>query len=336
MRSRRNMPAPRAVTLTAGALILAVPGSAVALSATNALAQDSAPAPAGVPAHVSAHSVAYGSEVALDGTLPAGDAGEGVVLEFKSAGANSWRTAGRSTVGHDGDYRVRGRLPRSGMVRVALSGTPRGVSNATRTSGVPAAHGSQEGGASFVPSAPEYVAVESSFKLAPLPGGGIAGQTVHVHGRLLPAAAGQTVRLMTRDGRRLRTLASGRTGRRGGFDISYVVPASGSEPLRVSFSGDRISAAKWAGAGTLKAMHESVASWYDDAGNTACGFHATYGVANKTLPCGTKVTFMYGGRSVVATVDDRGPFVPGRDYDLNQNTAAALGMGGVETVLSSI
>jgi rare lipoprotein A (peptidoglycan hydrolase) len=42
-----------------------------------------------------------------------------------------------------------------------------------------------------------------------------------------------------------------------------------------------------------------------------------------------------GGRSVVATVDDRGPFVPGRDYDLNQNTAAALGMYGVETVLAS-
>ena len=33
-----------------------------------------------------------------------------------------------------------------------------------------------------------------------------------------------------------------------------------------------------------------MASWYyDDAGATACGFHAHYGVANRTLPCGTKV-----------------------------------------------
>ena len=69
--------------------------------------------------------------------------------------------------------------------------------------------------------------------------------------------------------------------------------------------------------------------------HTACGFHAYYGVANKTLPCGTKVTFAYGGRTVTATVDDRGPFVAGREWDLNQNTAAALGMGGVATVWSS-
>ena len=42
--------------------------------------------------------------------------------------------------------------------------------------------------------------------------------------------------------------------------------------------------------------------------------------------------FRYGGRSVTATVDDRGPFVAGRTWDLNQNVAAALGFGGVGTV----
>jgi rare lipoprotein A (peptidoglycan hydrolase) len=79
-----------------------------------------------------------------------------------------------------------------------------------------------------------------------------------------------------------------------------------------------------------------VASWYDDAGNTACGFHATDGVASKSLPCGTKVTFAYHGRTVTAVVDDRGPFVSGRSFDLNQNTAAALGFNGVDTVWSSL
>jgi rare lipoprotein A (peptidoglycan hydrolase) len=34
-------------------------------------------------------------------------------------------------------------------------------------------------------------------------------------------------------------------------------------------------------------------------------------------------------------VDDRGPFVGGRDWDLNQNTAAALGFGGVGAVWTS-
>jgi rare lipoprotein A len=82
-------------------------------------------------------------------------------------------------------------------------------------------------------------------------------------------------------------------------------------------------------------MIPAVASWYYDQGDTACGFHAEYGVANKTLPCGTKVTIRYGDRSVVATVDDRGPFVYGRTFDLDQNTASALGMWGVATVYCS-
>ena len=89
-------------------------------------------------------------------------------------------------------------------------------------------------------------------------------------------------------------------------------------------------------AGQIVALAPIVASWYYDAGNTACGFHATYGVANKTLPCGTKVTLSYGGRTVVATVDDRGPYVYGRTFDLNQNTARYLGMWGVGTVFASV
>lgn len=83
-------------------------------------------------------------------------------------------------------------------------------------------------------------------------------------------------------------------------------------------------------------MTAAVASWYYDEGDTACGFHAEYGVANKTLPCGTRVMLHYGGRSVIATVDDRGPFVYGRSYDLDQRTASALGMWGVATVYSHV
>ena len=55
-------------------------------------------------------------------------------------------------------------------------------------------------------------------------------------------------------------------------------------------------------------------------------------MANRSLPCGTKVTFSRGGRAVTATVDDRGPYVGGRNWDLNQNVAGALGFDGVGTV----
>lgn len=80
-------------------------------------------------------------------------------------------------------------------------------------------------------------------------------------------------------------------------------------------------------------MSYAVASWYDDSvGQTACGYHAGNGVANKFLACGTHVMFSYHGRTTEATVDDRGPYIGGRDWDLNQNTAAALGFNGVDTV----
>jgi rare lipoprotein A (peptidoglycan hydrolase) len=82
-------------------------------------------------------------------------------------------------------------------------------------------------------------------------------------------------------------------------------------------------------------MLRAVASWYFDQGQTASGFHAFYGVASRTVAFGTRVRFCYpaeSARCVLATVDDRGPFVAGRDWDLNQNTAGALGFSGVQTV----
>jgi rare lipoprotein A len=164
----------------------------------------------------------------------------------------------------------------------------------------------------------------------------LGGEAVSLKGRLLPAAGGRIVHLITRDGGRWHQLAWARTGRHGGFKLHFQAPGDGTKPLRVLFAGNKASRRAIARAGSVTALHDSVASWYDDAGNTACGFHAYYGVANKTLPCGTHVTMSYGGHTVTATVDDRGPFVPGRDYDLNQNTARALGMFGVATVMSSI
>jgi rare lipoprotein A len=79
-------------------------------------------------------------------------------------------------------------------------------------------------------------------------------------------------------------------------------------------------------------MREAVASWYQDAGPTASGRHCYYGLASRTLRFGTRVLVVYDGRRVVATVDDRGPYVPGRMFDLNQNVAGALHFTGVHVV----
>jgi hypothetical protein len=163
-----------------------------------------------------------------------------------------------------------------------------------------------------------------------------AGSTVVVHGLLKHGHSGAEVKLVSRAGTGWRTLAVGHTHRSGGFRIHYRVTGLGATAIHVRFPGSRRASAATADAGKIVALAPIVASWYYDAGNTACGFHATYGVANKTLPCGTKVTLSYGGRVVVATVDDRGPYVYGRTYDLNQNTARYLGMWGVARVFASV
>jgi rare lipoprotein A (peptidoglycan hydrolase) len=81
-------------------------------------------------------------------------------------------------------------------------------------------------------------------------------------------------------------------------------------------------------------FQHALASWYSDASG-ACASPAgcsTYGVANKTLAFGTRVRFEYDGRQVTAVVDDRGPYVAERVWDLNQSTAGALGFDGVDVV----
>ncbi len=77
----------------------------------------------------------------------------------------------------------------------------------------------------------------------------------------------------------------------------------------------------------------SIASVFTDYGlPIACGgvLHVPQlGVANKTLPCGTMVTFVYNGRAVRVPVIDRGPYIAGRMWDLTGATAEALHFPGL-------
>jgi rare lipoprotein A len=83
------------------------------------------------------------------------------------------------------------------------------------------------------------------------------------------------------------------------------------------------------------------ASWYGPGffgGHLACGGRltpGTLGVANKRLPCGTKITLRYHGRSVRVPVIDRGPYVGGREYDLTAATKQRLGFRGHGYVLTT-
>jgi hypothetical protein len=62
----------------------------------------------------------------------------------------------------------------------------------------------------------------------------------------------------------------------------------------------------------------------------------TWGVAHKTLPCGTMVTLTHGTNTVSAPVVDRGPYVAGRELDLSPAVKAALGCTDLCTVVMQI
>jgi rare lipoprotein A len=89
-----------------------------------------------------------------------------------------------------------------------------------------------------------------------------------------------------------------------------IAPSSGSER---SFSG--------------------VASFYgnESGSKTASGQRFNQNAltaAHRTLPFGTKLRVTRGDRSVVVTINDRGPFIRGRVLDLSTGAARAIGLTG--------
>jgi rare lipoprotein A (peptidoglycan hydrolase) len=62
----------------------------------------------------------------------------------------------------------------------------------------------------------------------------------------------------------------------------------------------------------------------------------TWGVAHKSLPCGTMVTLTHGARTVTVPVVDRGPYIAGREFDLSPRVKAELGCSDLCTVVMQI
>jgi hypothetical protein len=322
--------------MAVGAAILGVPATAVAVTAGRAVAEGAAhatPPSSRLPANVRSHRVAYGQDVIVSGTAPASEVGHALTLEFAPAGSSTWRGLTSARVPVSGRYRLAAPLQLSGLVKVvdlsAGAATPP-TSGARATAVLVAGTG-----ANSPSSATQRVAVSARFGVGNRKIRLREGASAHARGQLLAGIAGRRVVLQGRTRGGWHTLAAARTGARGAFDLRYSVRRAGLEQLRVRFAGDRLNASASARAGQLAVFRQSLASWYDDAGATACGFHAYYGVANRDLPCGTKVALRYGGRTVTAVVDDRGPYTGGREWDLNQNTAAALGFDGVGLIWSS-
>ena len=326
MRPKAIRRGTRSVQVTIATTVLAVPASAVALT-TAAAPQTAADAPTPLKIDVEPQTVAFGADVTVSGAAPVADQGATLLLETAPARGAGWHSLTSTRVGRSGRFALRAPLRSSGLLKVI---------DADSAPGAHAAAAITIAGAATVPaSTPQPVSVAAQLRFASRSFDVLTGHRMDLRGRMLPFAPGRRVRLQGRSGHAWRTLTTTRTGGHGGFDLHYRPAIAGQRSLRVLFSGDRGNARASRPAGQLSVYDETVASWYDDASNTACGFHANFGVANRDLPCGTRVGFRYGGHSVTAVVDDRGPYVGGRDWDLNQNTAAALGFAGVGTVWST-
>jgi hypothetical protein len=68
---------------------------------------------------------------------------------------------------------------------------------------------------------------------------------------------------------------------------------------------------------------------------TACGHRLgpkTLGVAHPVLPCGVKIFIAYRDKVVLTQVVDRGPSVPGRQFDVTRPLATRIGLRGTQRV----
>jgi rare lipoprotein A len=294
------------LALSAACMIPGGVAAAQALAATPPPKADISMAGAG-----GKQKVRYGARVAITGFVGPRAGGKPVSLEYARRGS-AFEAVGSAITKPDGSYRFTVRARRSGSYRTFV----KGVASATASRSVTVV-------ARLVGRSRRHV---------------LGSRPVRVRGRLLPRLAGRPVRLQVRTRGGWKTVDKTRTRRGGAFRASFKPRRAGVYRLRARFAGDAAAAAASRKLKRIYVYRPSQASWYGPGlfGNaTACGGSLSagrLGVANKYLPCGTRVTFRYRGRSVTVPVIDRGPFSSGREWDLTAATKQRLRFGDVGVV----
>jgi len=123
------------------------------------------------------------------------------------------------------------------------------------------------------------------------------------------AQAQPTVKYARRHGRHAEAQPATEQADNGGFFSNIV---SGGQRMVASFYGHGEKLAKHTASGAVFNPHAMTA-------------------AHKTLPFGTVLQVCHRG-CVHVTINDRGPFVRGRQLDLSYGAARAIGMGSTSTV----
>jgi hypothetical protein len=168
----------------------------------------------------------------------------------------------------------------------------------------------------------------------------LSGDRDPIHGVVKPGKKGRVVWIQARraGGGGWHLAARAKTKSNGRFETSWRPGSISHYDMRLVLPTTGGMSREHGGVTVYRA---SAASWYGPGfygHRTACGSTlspGTLGVANKTLPCGTKVRFYYHGHSVTAPVIDRGPYSGNREYDLTAETKNRLHFGSTGTVWSS-
>jgi hypothetical protein len=161
------------------------------------------------------------------------------------------------------------------------------------------------------------------------------GRRTRLYGTLLPKIPGRSVLLQQKiagEWRAIERLSAGD----GSFSTYFRPQRPGYRPLRVRFGGDDFNR-RAKDRSSIRVYEPDLATWYGPGfyGNTtACGRtlgYGTLGVAHRSLPCGTKVSILYEGRTITVPVIDRGPY-SSANWDLTRETAERLRFSGKDTI----
>jgi hypothetical protein len=127
------------------------------------------------------------------------------------------------------------------------------------------------------------------------------------------------------------TAATATAGSDGSYAASWQTDHIGVFSIRAVEGSAQVHASSAPPAIRVTVYRQAKATWFGPGfygHRTACGEKLTrtlVGVAHRTLPCGTKVSLFYRGRTIVVPVVDRGPFAHGASWDLTAAAAQQLG-----------